>query len=155
MKVHIGSLAILSSAFEHGGRIPDRYTRIGKSISPPLSWTGVPDGIVSLALVCEDLDAPLTYGFTHWVLYDIPADVTALDEGESSKYTAGTNTLGEQAYFPPGPPPGHGDHFYYFHLYALDARLDLDPGLDKATLLARIDDHIVQQARIVGTFSQG
>jgi Raf kinase inhibitor-like YbhB/YbcL family protein len=154
MKIHLGKLSIESPAFSHGGRIPDRYTRLGAAVSPPLRWTSPPDGTQSFALICDDPDAPLTYGFTHWVLYEIPADVVSLDEGADRAFTAGVNTLGEPGCFPIGPPPGHGDHFYYFHLYALDAPPGLPPGLDKAGLLREIDDHIIEQARIVGTFSQ-
>ncbi|HJQ48489.1 MAG TPA: YbhB/YbcL family Raf kinase inhibitor-like protein [Amycolatopsis sp.] len=154
MKVRLGDLTITSPAFEHGGRIPDRHTRLGEASSPPLHWSAPPAGTQSFALICDDPDAPLHYGFTHWVVYNIPGNVTALEEGEDQKYTTGRHGFGEQGYFPPGPPPGHGTHFYFFHLYALDAQLDLEPALDRATVLRRIDDHVIQQARIVGTFSQ-
>ena len=103
--------------------------------------------------MCDDPDAPLTYGFTHWVVYGIPADRTGLPAGAEGPYQVGVNGLGEPRYMPPGPPPGHGDHHYYFHLYALDEALDLPDGLTKERLLAAIDDHILEQARIVGTWS--
>jgi Raf kinase inhibitor-like YbhB/YbcL family protein len=150
MKLNLGTLAVTSSAFNHGTRIPERYTSAGDGISPPLSWRDPPAATRSLALFSHDPDAPLTYGFDHWVLYGIPPDVSALTEGDDRGYVAGTNGAGAPGYFPPTPPPGHGDHFYYFHLYALDATLDLEPGLDGRALLARIDGHIIEQARIVG-----
>jgi phosphatidylethanolamine-binding protein (PEBP) family uncharacterized protein len=99
-------------------------------------------------------DGPLAHGFDQWVLYGIPADVTSPDEGDDQGYVAGSNGLGRLGYFPPSPPPGHGAHFYYFHLYALDAAPDLPPGLGRAVLLEIIDDHIIQQARVPGSFSQ-
>jgi Raf kinase inhibitor-like YbhB/YbcL family protein len=150
MKLNLGTLALTSPAFGHGERIPVRYTSAGEGISPPLSWTGAPPATRSLALFAHDPDAPLTYGFDHWVLYGIPADVTSFAEGEDGGFVSGTNGVDAPGYFPPTPPPGHGDHFYYFHIYALDAALDLEPGLDGRALLAKIDDHIIEQARIVG-----
>ena len=92
----------------------------------------------------RDPDAPTT--FTHYVLYNIPATA-------QTSATAGSNTAGAGAYLAPAPPPGHGHHSYYFELYALDADLALPAGLDRGELLARIDDHIIEQARIVGTYS--
>lgn len=96
-------------------------------------------------------DAPTTDGFTHHVLYNIPATATELTPQTSA--TAGSSTVGANAYLAPAPPPGHGPRSYYFELYALDADLALPAGLDRAELLARIDDHIIEQARIVGTYS--
>jgi Raf kinase inhibitor-like YbhB/YbcL family protein len=150
MKINLGNLAITSSAFRHGAPIPDRHADSGNPVLPPLSWTGVPAGTASFALVVHDPDAPLTYGFTHYVGYNIPATATELAAG--TPVTAGANSAGGDTYLAPGPPPGHGDHFYYFELYALDADLQLPAGLGRADLLARIDDHILEQARIVGTY---
>jgi Raf kinase inhibitor-like YbhB/YbcL family protein len=150
MKPHLGTLAIASSAFRHGAPIPDTYADSGNPVLPPLSWTGVPEGTASFALVVHDPDAPMTYGFTHHVAYNIPAIATELTA--ETPATAGTNTMGGDAYVPPAPPPGHGDHFYYFELYALGADLQLPTGLSRAELLTRIDDHILEQARTVGTY---
>jgi Raf kinase inhibitor-like YbhB/YbcL family protein len=152
VKIHLGQLTLESPAFLHGERLPDELAA-SDSGPPPLSWRDAPEGTQSFALVCHDPDAPLTYGFTHWVIYGIPADCTGLPEGGKGEYRQGVNGLGEPTYMPPGPPPGHGDHFYYFHLYALDQVLDLPDGLTQEQLLAAIDDHILEQARIVGTWS--
>jgi Raf kinase inhibitor-like YbhB/YbcL family protein len=154
MKFHLGSLTITSPVFAHGGRIPERFSTDGEGISPELVFTNVPSGTQELALVCHDPDAPMTYGFTHWVLYGISADTKGIPEGGGSEFTQGVNELGNPGWIPPAPPPGHGDHFYYFHLFALDAKLDLQPGLDRAGLLAAIDDHITEQARLVGVYSR-
>jgi hypothetical protein len=150
MKTHLGTLTITSSAFRHGASIPDRYADSDNPVLPPLSWTGVPEGTASLALVVHDPDAPLTYGFTHYVVYNIPATATELTP--ETPATNGTNNAGGDTYLAPAPPPGHGDHFYYFELYALDADLQLPAGLSRTELLARIGDHILEQARIVGTY---
>jgi hypothetical protein len=88
-------------------------------------------------------------GFTHWTVWDIPADATSLAEGASG-YPSGASGLGQPGWFPPGPPSGHGEHFYYFHLYALDAPLGLESGCDVATFLAAVEARVINQARIVG-----
>jgi Raf kinase inhibitor-like YbhB/YbcL family protein len=153
MKIHLGKLRISSPSFSHGQRIPDRHAVGEKPTSPPLAWSDPPGGTQSYAFVVHDPDAPLTYGFTHWVLYGIPASTTGIAEGGGDGFVQGLNSKGGHKYVPPAPPPGHGDHFYYFNLYALDEDLDLPPGLSSAELLERIDDHIIEQARIVGTYS--
>ncbi|WP_238015709.1 YbhB/YbcL family Raf kinase inhibitor-like protein [Dactylosporangium sp. AC04546] len=153
MKINRGTLSINSPAFEHGRRMPDDQSTNGKGTSPALAWTGVPDGTRSYALVAHDPDAPLIDGFTHWVLYNIPATVTSLPEGGGAEHTQGTNSRGAAGWTPAAPPPGHGTHCYYFHLYALDAELDLREGLSMAELLPTIDPHVINQARVVGTYS--
>ena len=153
-RFHLGSLSLTSTAFEHAGPIPTRHTGEGEDVSPALSWTNVPEGTRSLALVCHDPDAPLTYGWTHWVVYGIPADATGIPEGGGADFTLGKNDFDKGEWGGPMPPPGHGTHFYFFHLYALDAELDLAPGLTNLELLERIDDHIIEQARIVGTYER-
>lgn len=152
--MHLGDLAITSPAFEHGGPIPRRHTAEGDDTSPALEWVNVPEGAQELVLVCHDPDAPLTDGFTHWVLYGIRPDITGLPEDGGHEYVAGRNDFGDEGYGGPAPPPGHGLHHYFFHLYALDAELGAEPGLRRDELLARIDDHIIEQARIVGTFQR-
>jgi Raf kinase inhibitor-like YbhB/YbcL family protein len=116
-----------------------------------LQWSGVPDGTQSFAIVSHDPDAPLVEGFTHWVLYGIPGAVNDVSEG-TSDFVAGGNSFGNSGYNGPAPPPGHGPHHYYFWVYALDSDLDLDPGLDRRTLLDQIEDHVIEQARLVGTY---
>lgn len=152
MKMHLGKLTISTPSFKPGERIPEQHVS-GKHTSPPLTWSGAPEGTRSYALVVHDPDAPLTYGFTHWVIYGIPADATGLAEAAGDGFEKGSNTLGNGDYLPPSPPQSHGDHHYYFELYALDADLDLPPGLTRAELLEKIDDHIIEQARIIGTYS--
>ena len=152
MKINLGQLAISSPAFEHATRMPERLSVQGAP-SPELVWTDVPDGTKSFAIVCHDPDAPLVDGFTHWVVYGIPATCTRLVEGATGPFTGGLNELGSADYMPPGPPPGHGDHFYYFHLYALSTEGPQPSGLDRTQLLREIDADIIEQARIVGVWS--
>jgi Raf kinase inhibitor-like YbhB/YbcL family protein len=150
-ELNVQDLAIRSSAFGEHEPIPERHTSDGEDVSPALEWSGVPSGTRSFAVVVHDPDAPLVDGFTHWVAYNISADATGLPEGGEGA-TAGSNTLGNQRFNGPAPPPGHGPHHYYFWVYALDEELELEPGLDRRELLSRIEDHVIEQARTIGTY---
>ncbi len=150
-QLNVQDLAIGSSAFEGHKAIPPRHTGDGEDVSPALEWSGVPEGTRSFAVVVHDPDAPLVDGFTHWVAYNIPAEATGLPEGGEGA-TPGVNSMGNQGYNGPAPPPGHGPHHYYFWVYALDADLGLEPGLDRRELLSRIEDHVIEQARTIGTY---
>lgn len=150
-ELNVADLKISSGAFEDHGQIPERHTGDGEDTSPALSWTGVPDGTKAFAVVVHDPDAPLVDGFTHWVLYNIPADTTELPEGTDAGL-AGNNSMGKPGYMGPAPPPGHGPHHYYFWVYALDEDLDLPPGLERRELIDRIEDHVIEQARVIGTY---
>jgi Raf kinase inhibitor-like YbhB/YbcL family protein len=151
-KLNVKDLKIKSPAFEHHKPIPDRHTSNGEDVAPALEWSGVPDGTKAFAVVVHDPDAPLVDGFTHWVAYRIPGDATGLPEG-GGEAVSGTNSMGDQGYMGPAPPPGHGTHHYYFWVYALDEDLDLEPGLDRRALIDRIEDHVIEQARLVGTYA--
>jgi Raf kinase inhibitor-like YbhB/YbcL family protein len=150
-KLNVANLKVSSSAFASHGNIPERHTGAGDDISPPLEWTGVPDGTRSFVVVCHDPDAPLVDGFTHWVLYGIPRDVTTLRE-DSDDFVLGKNSFGNDGYNGPAPPPGHGPHHYYFWVYALDTDPGLEGGLDRRSLLDRMEDHVIEQARTVGMY---
>ena len=152
MKINRGTLVVTSPAFEHGAALPDQYSIRGAGDSPPLEWSGLPDATKSLALVVHDPDAPIVDGFVHWVLSGIPADATGLPENGGTTYRQGVNSRGNIGWTPAAPPPGHGTHHYFFHVFALDEDLPLPSGLTMTELLRRIDPHIINQARIAGTF---
>jgi Raf kinase inhibitor-like YbhB/YbcL family protein len=151
-KLNVADLKLSSPAFDGHSRMPDKHTSNGEDVAPPLEWTGVPDGTASFAVVLHDPDAPLVDGFTHWVAYNIPGDAAGLPEGGGDA-TQGPNSFGNSGYNGPAPPPGHGSHHYYFWVYALDDDLGLEPGLERRALLQRIEDHVIEQARLVGTYS--
>ncbi len=158
-------IKLTSSAFAEGQRIPRKYTGDGQDVSPPLSWSGVPEGAKELALICDDPDAPTAEPWVHWVLYKIPPTVTSLPEGlpkvaklsEPAGALQGKNswpsgqTIG---YRGPAPPPGHGTHHYHFKIYALDTELDLPAGVDKKTLEKAMEGHVIGQGELVGTYSR-
>jgi Raf kinase inhibitor-like YbhB/YbcL family protein len=152
------SLQITCSAFSEGGTIPGKYTADGPDVSPALSWTGVPPGARSLALVCDDPDAPRGT-WVHWVLFNVPAHATGLPEGVPRQAELpdgsrqGTNDFGKVGYGGPSPPKGK-PHRYYFKLYALDAVLDLPAGGTKAQLLDAMKDHVLDEAQCMGQYGR-
>ena len=82
VKLNLGSLSIESTSFEAEGAIPVGFSADGGNRSPGLRWSSVPDGTVELALVMHDPDAPMTDGFTHWVVTGIDPGATGIEEGE-------------------------------------------------------------------------
>ena len=149
---------IESPAFENGKTIPKKYTCDGEDISPPLRWHDVPPETKSLALICDDPDAPLMT-WVHWVIYCIPPSKNELEEGIPKNETLswggkqGKNSWGKIGYGGPCPP-GRKPHRYYFRLYALDAMLDLPPGLKKKDLLKKMEGHVIGQAEIMGKYGR-
>ena len=149
-------MVITSTAFEEDGTIPVIYSCDGADISPELNWTGVPEGTQSFALILDDPDAP-GGTFTHWVIFNIPADATGLEENVPKTATLasgaiqGRNSFGMIGYGGPCPPLGQS-HRYFFTVYALDTALDLASGASKAQLLAAIEGHILAEAEIMGNF---
>ena len=150
-ELNVQDLKVTSSAFDHHTSIPAQHASDGDDVAPALDWAGVPDGTQSFAVVVHDPDAPLVDGFTHWVAYGIDGTAQGLPEG-GGEVTHGTNSLGEQGYNGPAPPPDHGTHHYYFWVYALREDLDLDPGLSRRELIDAIEDLVIEQARLVGTY---
>ena len=153
-ELNLGSLTIGSPSFQEGA-IPHRFTAAGDDVPPRLEWSGVPEGTAELVLVVHDPDAPLTDGFTHWVVHGIDPATTGVDEQgfDEGSVVVGPNETGETAYMGPAPPPGHGRHHYFFHLYAVDEPLGDEP-LSRAELLRRMEGHIIEQARLVGTYER-
>lgn len=145
-----------SPAFQEGQTIPTRHTCEGEDLSPPLRWSGVPDGTGSLALVVDDPDAPAGT-WVHWVLYGIPPEPDQLSEGIPAAETAphgarqGRNDFQRLGYGGPCPPPNSA-HRYRFQLYALDAEPDLEPGATKRQLLESIEGRVLAGARLTGIY---
>jgi Raf kinase inhibitor-like YbhB/YbcL family protein len=110
----VAELLLQSSAFEHGGPIPRRHSCDDEDLSPPLTWSGAPEGTRSLALVVDDPDAPAGT-FTHWHAWALDPGTTRLGEGEAAP-VEGRNDFGTSGYRGPCPPPGHGRHHYSVRL---------------------------------------
>jgi hypothetical protein len=149
-------MQLKSDAFAQGGLIPSKFTGEGVDVSPSLSWNDPPQETKAFAIICHDPDAPLvtgdgTYGFVHWVLYNIPGNVTRLDE-DTELYTSGRNDFGQTGYNGPMPPNGHGLHSYYFWVLALKEPVALEPGLTMWQLLKKIEPQLVGMNRLVGRY---
>lgn len=149
---------LTSSAFADGDLMPARYTCDGKDVSPPLAWHNPPEKTRSLALVCDDPDAPLMT-WVHWVLYNIPPDEKQLPEDIQSVEVLengarhGRNSWQKHRY---GGPclPGKKPHRYVFRLYALDTVLDLEAGAKKKHVLRAMTGHVVVEARLTGRYTR-
>jgi Raf kinase inhibitor-like YbhB/YbcL family protein len=140
-----------SSAFKKHEDIPKRYTCDGLNISPPLQWSGMPVDTLSLALIMDDPDAPSKV-WVHWVVYNIPADITQLEEQMPNKrlldngIAQGFNDFKKIGYG--GPCPPSGIHHYDFKLFALDTKLTLKPGADKDRLIRAMGGHVLDKAKL-------
>jgi len=150
-------LELKSSAFSEEEFIPEKYTCQGDDISPPLSWSGAPEGTSSFVLICDDPDAPAGT-WDHWLIYNIPEERDSLEEDiapekEVQEMNQGLNDFDNIGYGGPCPPPGPS-HRYVFTLYALDEELDLEPGLTKEELLESIESNILEKTELVGKFSR-
>jgi Raf kinase inhibitor-like YbhB/YbcL family protein len=152
------SFQIRCSAIGEGEPIPKRYTGDGENISPALFWTDVPEETHCFVLIVDDPDAP-NRTFTHWILFNIPANCRSLDEGVPAASTLvddsreGTNDFGDIGYGGPAPPPGK-PHRYYFKLHALDERLELDPGASRQDVFEAMQGHILEEAQLMGTYGR-
>jgi Raf kinase inhibitor-like YbhB/YbcL family protein len=151
-------IQLTSPAFTQGSAIPSVYTCEGEDISPPLVWSGGPVERRSLALVCDDPDAPRGT-WDHWVLYNLPGQAAELAQGVPkvpelpSGARHGRNSWGKLGYGGPCPPPGK-PHRYFFRLYALDIVLNLPPGASKTELERAMTDHILGQGTLMGTYQR-
>jgi Raf kinase inhibitor-like YbhB/YbcL family protein len=152
------TITVTSPAFKEGQPIPSKFTCEGKDVSPALAWTGVPEGAKSLALICDDPDAPMGT-WVHWVLYNLPTDSTSLPEGvpgeekAKSGLTQGKNDFGKTGYGGPCPPPGK-PHRYFFKIYALDVKVDVKSGATKKDLEKAMEKHILAQGQLMGTYKR-
>jgi len=151
------AITVTSSAFEQGGMIPAEYTCDGENISPPLKWDDVPAGTKSIALISDDPDAPAGT-WVHWIMWNIPPDLSQLSENiPHDKVLPDGSTQGITDFQRPGyggPCPPSGTHRYYFKIYALDTKLDLQSSATKADLLKAIHGHILAQGELMGKYKR-
>jgi Raf kinase inhibitor-like YbhB/YbcL family protein len=149
------TITVSSTAFRDGGMIPSQYACDGPNISPPIEWAGLPTDAETIALICDDPDAPAKV-WVHWVVFDVPATRSGLPEAVPSEKTIpdggrqGTNDFGEVGYG--GPCPPSGTHRYYFKVYALDTQLNLDSTTTKDRLLRAMEGHVLAQGQLIGGY---
>ena len=158
------ALVVESPTLKADQPVPKQYTADGRNLSPPLTWRNVPAGTRQLAVVCEDPDAGNPPPFVHWVIYKIPATAKGLPENipfdpdapmpsEIAGAIQGLSGFRRPFYRGPAPPPGKVHH-YHFVVYAIDADLDLKPGLTRADLLTAIQGHVIGKGELVATYER-
>lgn len=151
-------LELSSPAFVGDSLIPKEYTCDSTDVSPAIFWSGVPEGTKSLALICDDPDAP-GRTWVHWVLYGIPPDADSLpkavpgEEEVLGGVRQGLTDFNRVGYGGPCPPKG-SPHRYFFKLYAIDVELELEPGKTKEELLKAMEGHIIGQGQLVGRYGR-
>jgi len=147
-------LQLTSSAFRHGQAIPAEFTCKGRDVSPPLAWTGLPDGTEALAFILDDPDAAKGT-WTHWTFWNLPATVGTLDAGADATRlgaTLGTTSAKMQGYH--GPCPPSGTHRYFFTIYALDGKLALDRGASVEQLRDAVRGRALGKGQLMATFTK-
>lgn len=152
-------MKILSSAFADTALMPKKYTGDGEDMSPPLEIIEVTHDAKSIAIICDDPDAPRPTPFVHWVVFNLPHNLLDIAEnasksGHLDKAIQGKNDMGNNHYNGPMPPKGHGRHHYHFKAYALDTMLDLAKGTTKDELIKAMKGHILDQAELVGEYER-
>lgn len=144
-------MKIESPAFAYGERIPERHSRFGENISPPLRFHDIPAQARSLLLIVDDPDAPRGT-FTHWIVFNLDPTAKGLEEGcHVANAREGNNDWQEPRYG--GPRPPNGEHRYFFRLSALDGKLDLPVGASRAEVDLALKGHVIAQAEWMGRFT--
>jgi Raf kinase inhibitor-like YbhB/YbcL family protein len=152
------AFAISSPSFQTGTSIPKKFTCDGADVSPELHWSLPPAGTQSFALIADDPDAPVGT-WTHWVVFDMPAETSSLPENVSKVDEVltggrqGRNDFRKIGYGGPCPPPGK-PHRYFFKLYALDKKLNLKPGASKQEVEQAMQGHTLGKAELVGEYQR-
>ncbi|MCK4500079.1 YbhB/YbcL family Raf kinase inhibitor-like protein, partial [Candidatus Babeliales bacterium] len=151
----IMQIIVESNAFNDGETLPIDYTCDGKDISPPLSWKNLPKETQSVALLCDDPDAPMGT-WIHWILFNISPSITtlteAVDEATISGAIRGNNSWNRTGFGGACPPTG--EHRYIFRIYALDTKLSLTEGATKTEILNNIKGHVLGMGNLTGRYSR-
>ncbi len=145
-------IEVSSPAFQSDGTIPAKYTCDGWGVSPPLSWSEIPDDTQSIAVLVEDPDAP-GKPFLHWLMTDISPELHHLGEGGAPPRDArvAESDAGTASYY--GPCPTHGNHHYHFRVFALDTKLGRRPE-SREDFLQAIAGHVLDEGELVGLYQR-
>ena len=152
-------VVVSTTAQRPDGRLADRHSAYHDNISPPLTWTAVPEA-KAWAVVVEDPDAPRDLPFVHWMIWNIEGGITHLDAGLPNTgqlvtpqgAIQGRNDMGGHGWFGPRPPAGHGLHHYYFQVFALDDVLPMDEDTPLNELLNALKGHTIAKGEMVATY---
>lgn len=157
------ALHVASPAFANGARMPERFTADGEGVSPPLFWTGVPEGTERIALIVEDPDAPTPQPLVHALVWNLPADQDQLIEDAIRPDGAdgiggsdvGRNSYLGEGWLPPDPPTGHGPHHYAFQLFALGPGPDVGDTPGRGAIIEAMAGRVLAAGMLTGTYSRG
>ena len=152
-------ITVESSTFADG-RLPDANSDYGDGISPELRWTGSPVGTRAVVLVAEDPDAPRPTPFIHWLLYNLPGQISQLPAAippdarlpQFKGAAQGRASNGTIGYFGPHPPKDDGPHHYHFEVFCLDSPLNLGPGASRDDVMKAMVGHVLAKGEVVGVF---
>lgn len=157
----MAQIEVRSLAFADHGPIPEQYTADGEAVSPPLNWMGVPENAQSVVLIVEDADAPTPNPLVHAIVVDLLPSRTELAEGalksadhEGAGLSIGKNSYLQQAWLPPDPPPGHGQHRYAFQVFALAAGPPFTDGPGRDEVLTALRDRALASGCLIGTYER-
>ncbi|MFC0529548.1 YbhB/YbcL family Raf kinase inhibitor-like protein [Phytohabitans kaempferiae] len=150
----MAGLVLRSPAFNDHDMMPERLSRQGGNLSPPLEWSGVPDGTAELVLLCEDLDAG-PEPFLHWLVTHVDPYAGEVAEGRVPPHgREWTNGFGADGWGGPQPPLGDEPHRYFFRLYALPEPLDLPDRPSAADVRRAAEKDELASGTLVGTFAR-
>lgn len=160
--VGTGSLTVTSLAFADHAPIPAEYTADGAGVSPPLQWSGVPEGTASVVLIVEDADAPTPMPLVHAIAVDLEAADGALASGAlqspdhdgTAEVHAGRNSYLRAAWLPPDPPPGHGVHRYVFQVFALSPGDAFSAAPGRAAVVEALRERTLASGYLIGTYAR-
>ncbi len=155
------SIQVTSTAFLDGAAMPVRYTADGDKLSPPLAWSGVPDGAQGIILVIEDPDAPAPTPLVHTLAWALEGRDGELAEGAlkspgsgGEAISLGRNSFLGAEYLPPDPPPGHGPHRYCVQVFALDAAPTLSGSPIRTQVAHAMKGHVIARGLLVATYER-
>jgi len=138
--------------FQNNTKIAYKYTCDGENVSPPLEFLDIPENAKSLVLIVDDPDAPAKT-WIHWVVYNINPKTTKVDENIIPQGGIEAMTdFGKPGYG--GPCPPSGTHRYFFKLYALDSKIELPQNPTKQMVEEKMQDHILDQAELIGFYGR-
>jgi Raf kinase inhibitor-like YbhB/YbcL family protein len=157
----VARMQLRSRAFVFNGRLPTRYTADGEGLSPPLEWDGVPTGADSLAVLVEDADSPTPHPLVHAIVVNLAGAEGAIEEGalnsphhQGEGLDVGQNSLLRQAWLPPDPPRGHGEHRYVFQIYALIAGKPFSEVPGRREFIEFVLDRAIGVGCLIGTYER-
>jgi Raf kinase inhibitor-like YbhB/YbcL family protein len=151
--VTVASITVTSHSFAPNATIPIENTCDGKDVSPQLTWSAPPEGTKALVVLLEDPDASGSE-FTHWLVFNVPPDITSIPEGADAAAThgtLGTNSFPDVSYR--GPCPSHGEaHHYVFRVFAVNTLLPVQEGATRGALDTAMSGHVLGEGSLTGTF---